>query len=172
MKKTAFILMLTLLFDPVFSQTEFSVPTLPDSARYQRMVGQANFILLSEINYAKQMGQTVEEVATHVGNLFKTTWPAEKEFKGFVQGCLYNFYCYSPIGEVKILEQSDVHVVFETTNLFSWLKENGSVFDVTYEEYITYLRIMHEQIADYMNSKVSFEENNKGLIVTLKKKTS
>lgn len=172
MKKAAFILMLTFVFCPIFSQTKFSVPSLPDSARYQRMVDQANYILLSEISYAKHMGQTVEEAATYVGNLFKTTWSAEKEFKGLAEGCLNNFYCFSAYGKVNILEQSDVHIVFETTNFFGWLKENGPVFDVTYDEYIAYLRIIHEQIADYMNSTAKIEENGKGVIVTLRKKTS
>jgi hypothetical protein len=136
------------------------------------MVSQANSLLLVEISHAKDLGQTVEEAAKYVGDLFKTTWNQEEGFEGFVKGSLFNFYCFAPYGEMKILEQSDDHIIFEVTNLNPWLKNNGPVFNVTYEEYVVFLEIIHERIADYLNSSASVKENEYGLVISIRKKAT
>jgi len=172
MKKVVLLLVLGLMAGGAFAQPKFSVPEIPDSTRYQRMVGQTNIMLLAGINHAKELGKTVEETSIYLGDLFKTTWNQENGFEGFANGSLYNFCCFNPYGEIEILEQSENHLVFEATNFCGWLKKQGPVFNVTYDEYLTCLRIVHEIIAEYMNSTASIEQNEKGIVVTIREKSS
>ena len=51
-----------------------------------------------------------------------------------------------------------------------WLKNNGPQFNVSYDEYMTFLKISHKIIGEYLGADISFTEAEDGLILTIKKK--
>jgi hypothetical protein len=51
-----------------------------------------------------------------------------------------------------------------------WLKNNGPQYNVSYDEYMTFLKINHKIIGEYLGADISFSEVEDGIILTIKKK--
>ena len=170
MKKLVLIPVLFLLICSLSAQQKFVIPELSDSTRYVRMVFQANGFILNSINYAKSVGKTVEDIAAFTGEQYKYTWNRDNGFQGFVRGTLYNWLCFVPGSSLEILDQSDSMIKFKTTAINQNLQKNSPLFNVTYEEYLTFLRILFEKIGDYLSSDYSQELAGEGMVVTIKKK--
>jgi len=145
-------------------------PNVPVADRYLNMVGQINSFLLNSINYAKSMGKTVEDIANFTGDQFKISWNKANGYNGFVNGVKYNWVCFVPNGELKVLEQDDNHIKFSMKNIFPYLKNNSPLYNVTYDEYLTFIKITHSKIAEYLDAEYTQKVVNDELIVTIKKK--
>jgi len=146
------------------------LPNVPVGDRYLNMVGQTNSFILNSINYAKSMGKTVEDIANFTGDQFKISWNKANGYNGLVNGVKYNLVCYLPNGELKILEQDDNHVKFSAKDIFPYLKNNSPLYNVTYDEYLTFLKIANGKIAEYMGAEFTQKVENDEIIMTIKKK--
>lgn len=145
-------------------------PNIPVADRYLNMVGQTNSFIINSINYAKSIGKTVEDIAIFSGDQFKTSWNKAYGYGGFVNGVKYNWVCFLPNSELKILEQDDNHIKFSIKDVFPYLKNNGPLYNVTYDEYMTFIKIAHEKIAEYMGAEYAQTVANEEVTVTIKKK--
>jgi hypothetical protein len=170
MKKLLFITFLCFVLISLKAQEAFQVPTLTDANKHSMMVFQTNGFVLNTINYAKSMGKTVEDVANFTGDQFKTSWNKENGFTGFVNGTLYNWLCFVTNNNIEILDQSNRMISFKTNTLFPDLKKNSTQFNVTYEDYLTFMRIVHEKVADYLGAVYSQTSTEDGMVITIKKK--
>lgn len=170
MKKALSILCLSFLTTTVFGQALFSVPAPADLQKYKVAALHWNGAYLIQISYARSQGKPVEDVARFVGDQLLVEWKKENGYTGFVQGILYFMVSLVSNGSVAITEQTDNEIVYRVSGLYSDLREGGSVFDVTYNEYIKFLEIAFSRIADHMGAKYSQKDTDEGLIVTIRKK--
>lgn len=170
MKKIIGILCLSMFTLVSVGQVKFSVPDLTDLQKYQNAELQLNSSYLIQISYAKSLGKPIEDVANFVGDQLKVIWNKETGYDSFVQGILYFMTSLVPYGSVEIIEQTDTGLKYIVTGLYSELKEGGSVFNVTYEEYIKFWEIAISRLGDSMGAKYSQKDTTEGLIGTIKKK--
>lgn len=151
------------------AQVKFTVPSLTDIQKYQIAAVQWNGSYLIQISYAKSLGKSVEDVATFVADQFKVTWNKSGGFEGFVRSMLYNMVSFVPNGSVEITEQSDKSIMYKVTGLYSDLREGGSIFNVTYREYVKFWEIVNSRLSDSMGAKYSQKDTSEGLIVTIER---
>jgi hypothetical protein len=170
MKKLLSVSFLCFLLISLKAQDTFQVPALTDADKHARAVFQTDGFILNTINYAKSLGKTVEDVANFTGEQFKYTWNKEKGFPEFVNGTLYNWSCFTPNSKIEILDQSGTMIKFKTNTISPDLKKNGMQFNVTYDEYLIFMRIVHEKIAEYFGADYSQASIEDGMIITIKKK--
>jgi len=130
---------------------------------------QADIFLINSINYAKSLGKSVEDIANFTGEQFKTGWNLANGYNGFVNGALNNWRSIALQREVKTQEQDDNHIVFSANNMSSTLK-NSPQYNVTYDEYLLFIRIVFEKIADYLGANYKQETTSDGVTVTITKK--
>jgi hypothetical protein len=130
---------------------------------------QADNFIINSINYAKSLGKNVEDIASFTGDQFKTSWNRANGYNGFATGMLSNWRLVVPTGELKILEQDDNHIVFSANKLFPNLI-NGPQFNVTYEDYLTFYRVVSEKVAEYMGAVYKQETTPEGVLITINKK--
>jgi hypothetical protein len=130
---------------------------------------QADINLINSINYAKSLGKSVEDLASFTGDQFKTSWNIASGFNGFVNGILSNWRPIVPMGELKIQERDDNHIIFSASKMFTGLK-TGPQYNVTYDDYLTFYRVACEKIADYMGAIYKQETTQDGILVTISKK--
>jgi len=145
-------------------------PNVPVSDRYFNMLGQMNTFIINSINYAKSVGKTVEDIANFTGDQFKTGWDKANGYNGFVNGVKYNWVCFAPNGGLKILEQDDNHIKFSVKDIFPYLKNNSPLYNVTYDEYLTFIKIAHAKIGEYLGAEYTQKVDNGEITVTIKKK--
>jgi len=131
---------------------------------------QADVFLINSINYAKSLGKNVEDIASFTGDQYKTSWNKADGYSGFEKGAINNWRAVVPTGELKILEQDDNHIVFSANKMLTGLKSAGSQYNVTYDEYLTFYRVVFEKFADYMGGIYKQETTPNGVLVTLSKK--
>lgn len=170
MKKLILILCVSLVSVSFNGQGKFKVPELTELQKYQNSAIQWNGSWLIQISYARSLGRSVEDVARFVGDQLKVTIAGPGGFDGFIRNMLYTMVCIVPYGTVEIVEQTDYHIEYKVTGLYSDLREGGSVFDVTWEDYLTFLQTMFSRAADYAGAIYSQKDTDEGLIVTIKKK--
>jgi len=130
---------------------------------------QADGFLINSINYARSLGKSVEDIAAFTGNQYKTRWNQANGYNGFVNGMLNNYRLMVPSGELKTLEQDDNHIVFSANRMLTQLKTTPQ-FNVTYDDYLLFMRIFCEKIADYMGANYKQETTPDGVKVTITKK--
>jgi hypothetical protein len=169
MKKIFSVPFLLLWITSLIAQESFVIPVFSDANKHARMVFQANGFILNSINYAKSMGKTLEDLAVFTGDQFMYTWNKEEGYAGFVKGTLSNWVCFIPDAEIEILEQSDNMIKFRTREIYPDLKAAGSFFNVSYEEYLSFTRIIHERIAGYLGAQYTQEVTPEGLVVTIQR---
>lgn len=132
---------------------------------YASTYTQADNFLINSINYAKSLGKSVEDFASFTADQYKTGWNTANGYNGLV-----NFWrTVVPKGELEILEQDDNHVIFRANNMFSTLK-NGPQYNVTYNDYLVFNRVVGEKIADYLGYIYKQETTPDGVLVTITKK--
>lgn len=130
---------------------------------------QSDIMLINSINYAKSLGKSVEDLASFSGDQIKTSWNQANGFNGLVNGMLNNWRPLVPIGELKILERDDNHIIFSASKMFTGLKTSPQ-YNVTYDDYLTFFRVACEKIADYMGGIYKQETTPDGVLVTIIKK--
>lgn len=170
MKRIITILFISIIAFPIIAQNKFAIPLLTDLQKYRNAALQWNGSYLIQISYAKSLGKSVEDAATFFGDQLKITWNKAGGFDSYVQSMLYTMVSLVPYGSVEISEQTENSLIYKVLGLYSELKEGGSVFDVTYEEYIKFLGTAFSRIADYMGAIYLQQDTDDGLIVTIKKK--
>jgi hypothetical protein len=170
MKKLILLLFVSLFASALFAQEMFTVPVPTDLQKYRSAAWQWSAAYLLQINFAKSMGKSVEDVANFNGDQAKLSWNKEAGFEGFVKGILYNFVCITPQGTVEILEQNDHKVVFQVTKVYPQLKDQGPIFNVTYEEYLKFWSIAIARIGDYLGATYTQKEKDDGIVATIEKK--
>ncbi len=153
------------------AQGRFSVPELTDIQKYRIAAIQWNGSYLIQISYAKSLGKPPEDVAKFTADQLKPTLNKQGGYDGFVQGILYTMVSLVPYGSVEINEETPNALTFKVTGLYSDLREGGSIFNVTYEEYIKFWEIVNSGLADYMGAKYSQKDSDEGLIVTITRKS-
>jgi hypothetical protein len=130
---------------------------------------QSDIMLINSINYSKSLGKSVEDFASFSGDQLKTSWNKASGFNGFVNGILSNWRPLVPIGDLKIQERDDSHIIFSASNMLSGLK-SAPQYNVTYDDYLTFYRVVSEKIADYMGAIYKQETTSDGVLVTISKK--
>ena len=115
MRKLIFITIAILFAWATSAQNQFTVPERTAEKQYPRVVWVFNYNLTVAINYAKSMGQTVEDYGRYCGDIYKLTWPKGGEFKAFVEGNIMNLTDFSE--KVEIVSQSGNKVVLKVYNL-------------------------------------------------------
>lgn len=130
---------------------------------------QADNFLTNSINYAKSLGKSVEDIASFTGDQFKTSWNQANGYNGFVNSMLNNWRSMAPLDELKIQEQDDNHIIFNVNRILQGLKTNPQ-YNVTNDDYLLFLKIVCEKIADYMGATYDQETTSDGVLVTITKK--
>ena len=168
MKKFALLFIAILFAWALSAQTTFTVPELTNSQKFERATYMWFYHVNAAISYAKAEGKTVDEFATFVGDKVKQSWNKDVGFNYFVKGSLTNWITMS--GSVKIIEQSDKKIVFKTGIIAPSLTEEKIKSDVSHDEILRYLEIIHTGLADYVGCSFSMKTSNDGIEITIKKK--
>lgn len=171
MKKILFILSVFLLSLAGGAQTRFTVPVLSDLQKYQAASLQLNGAYLVQISFAKAQKIKVEKAAGYFGDQLATTWNKPGGFDGLVQGILYMMVTLVPYGSVDITGQEGSSVTFLVTGLFPELKEGGSVYGVTYPEYLKFWDISLSRLAGSFGAEYFQKDTDDGLTVTIRRKS-
>jgi hypothetical protein len=169
MKKLILISVTILFVTTIVAQEKFVVPEISDAQKHSRMIGQTNGVVLNFINYAKLQGTSVEDLAKFTGDQYKKSWNKENGWEGFARGCLNNWTIMTPDNKLIILEQSESMIKFQSKIPYVWLKNNGPLYNVSHDEFMTFLKINHKVIGEYLGADISFNEVEDGLILTIKK---
>ena len=59
---------------------------------------------------------------------------------------------------------------FKSTFLFPGLKNAGSFYGITYDEFLDFYDLLHKIIAEYLGAEYSQEVVDDGIIVSIRKK--
>ena len=129
-----------------------------------------DIFLINAINYAKSTGNSVEDFAAFTGDQFKTSWPGEISLTGFVDGVRNNWSTIVKAENIKILEQDEHHAKLQFTNFLTNLKNSGPLYNVTYNDYLTFLQGVFLKIADHLGYEYTQESISDGVQVTITKK--
>lgn len=130
---------------------------------------QADVSIVNSISYAKSLGKKVDDIASFTGDQLKISWNKTNGYGGFVNGMLNNWRLIVPTGELKILERDDNHIVFSVSKILPNLK-NGPLYNVTYDDYLTFYKGVSEKIAEYMGAVYNHETTPDGLLIKITKK--
>ncbi len=125
--------------------------------------------ILNSINYAKSLGKSVEDLAGFTGDQYKKSWNQASGYNGFVNSILSFWRSVVPIGKLKIQEQDNNHLIFSVSKMLAGLKA-GPQYNVTYDDYLTFYRVICEKAADYMGAIYMQETTPDGVLVTITKK--
>lgn len=131
---------------------------------------QADISLITLINYAKSIGKKVEDIARFFEDQFKPVWDKSGGYNGAVNELLSDWRSVVPIGGLKIMEQDSIHIIFSANRMFSDLKKNSPQFNVTYDDYLAFYRIVSEKFADYIGVNFKQETTPEGVLITISKK--
>lgn len=166
MKKLIFLSITILFVWASSAQTNFTVPERDADKYYPRASSIMHYTQIVALSYAKSMGQSAEEFGNYCGNLYKLTWDRNAGFNGFVKWTMYNLDVFSD--GVEIVSQSEKQVVLRAKNFYPQLKNNGVMYDISYDDYIQFIQASHYRIAEFMGCTIEFEISNDALEVTIK----
>jgi len=170
MKKFIAIMCISLFATVTLAQGKFTVPTPTDQQKFQTAAWQWNSAYLHLISYGKSNGKSVEEIASSVGDDWTKTWNKEDGFDGLVSSMLYICVCMVPDGSVEILEQTDNKIVIKVKGWYPYLKERGTFLNVSYAEFIEFMNIGVNKIAEFMGATFSQKDTEDGLVMNFGKK--
>ncbi|MCA1759950.1 MAG: tetratricopeptide repeat protein, partial [Bacteroidales bacterium] len=127
---------------------------------------QPDMFAINSINYAKSLGKSVDEIGRFTGEQFKTGWNYENLFTRV----LNNWQIWATTDNLNILEQDENHLKFTANKVFTNLKINGPVFNVSYDEYLTFISRIFEVIAEQAGAVYAQETTPNGVLVSITKK--
>lgn len=130
---------------------------------------QADQFALMNISYAKAMGKTPEDAGKFTGDMFKTGWNTMEGFAPVAQVLYSNWNSSVSPENARILEQDDNHMVFTIDKLFPELKL-GNVFNVSYDDYLSYLNSAFQSIAESKGILYKQEKTPSGVKITMNRK--
>lgn len=174
--KTFSLLVFALLLahQPAFGQEKFSVPSMTDNQKQQRLFFMTNYVMILGADYAKKQGQSMEDYAKFMGEQAKLTWNKEGGFDAFVRGMLYNWESYRDASKpyLKILKQSDGFIQFTLPIPIKDYFSNGNINDISFEDLMKMYEIVSQTIADHLGATYEQQLVKDGhwVEVTIKKK--
>lgn len=130
---------------------------------------QADQFALMNISYAKSMGKTAEDAGKFTGDMFKTAWNTLEGFTPVAQTMYNNWNSSVRPENARILEQDDNHMVFTIDKLFPDLKQ-ASIFNVSYDDYLTYLNSACQTISESKGINYKQENTPSGVKITMNRK--
>ena len=171
MKKLFISFSLALVTTVIYAQ-DFSVPERTFIQKHNRAMYLTYANIIPGISYAKSIGTTAKEYSAFVGDLFKTSWNRENGFSGLVNGVLFNFESFRLDQDppLEILEQSDSKIVFKWKINYKNMFDDGSVNNVSYDEFNQWFEIVNMKIVEYFDA--SYEQKvteDDWLILTIAK---
>jgi hypothetical protein len=149
MKKIALLTILLFAVCAANAQSEFTVPTPTPEQKYNLARAWWYNTLLTSMSVAKDAGMTVEEFGKKSGEIYATWWDAEMGFTKFTNNMLYHMSCVSD--SIKIVEQSEVKVVFISSPIYPPLKNQGILFGSSLEEVVLCFDLIYSEIANHLN---------------------
>jgi len=163
-------LVVTFFSISVFPQGRYTVPGLTDLQKYQNAALEWNASSLIQISYAKSLGKSVEDAGRFMGDQLNVTWNKAGGFDGLVRGLLYMMVTLVPYGSVEITTQTYKGLVYKVTGLYPELREGGSIYNVSWDEYIKFWGTAFSRLAEKMGANYSQNDTDEGLVVTITKK--
>jgi hypothetical protein len=137
MKKLFLLSIVLSLVCAINAQTTFTVPTPTMEQKLNTSRDIKNNYILACINAAKSSGMTAEEFGMKCGEAFIPAWDKDTGFDQIVNFSLYYWTCL--VDDVQIIEQSNEKVVITIPHLDLRLEEQGVLFGVSLEDFITYI---------------------------------
>jgi len=170
MKRSLIILCFSVLTGTTLAQGQITVPSPSELQKYQLAASQWQSSALIQIAYAKSLGKSASDVAGFAADQMKDSWTNAGGYENFIQRILYLTVTLVSYGHIEIREQTEDEVVYLVTGLFSELKEEGSILDVSYREYLEYWGTIFSAQADYMGAEYNQKDTDEGLLVTIRKR--
>lgn len=147
------------------AQTEFSVPTPTMEQKLNTTRQIKNNYILSCINAAKSSGMTVEEFGKKCGDAFIPAWPEDTGFEQIVNFSLN--YWTGLADDVQIIEQSNDKVVLTVPHFDPRLEEQGILFGVSLEEFITYMNAVSKRVYNHFDVSSDMTWGEEGLKIDI-----
>ena len=150
---------------------EYSIPELTSAQKHSRMLYINHNFIISTIATAKNAGVSIEDNASFVSDYVKTTWDKEAGFEGFVKGTIYNWENFRRESDppMEIEQQTDNQITVKYKNNFMELFEKGDIFNVSYDEFMDWMIIMHRRIGEYLGGNFEMRKTKDGwlyLVIT------
>jgi hypothetical protein len=131
---------------------------------------QHDYFIIAHLANAKSLGKNAEETGAFTGEMLKPLWNKSGGYPMFVRTTVTNWRTMCAPEDFKVVEQDENHYIFTVTNTLPALKKAGMINNVTYDDYLTYYRIIYEKGADYIGAVYKQETIPDGLKITLTKK--
>lgn len=149
MKKLFLLSIVLSLVCAINAQTTFTVPTPTMEQKLNTSRDIMNNYILACINAAKSSGMTVEEFGMKCGEAFIPAWDKDTGFDQIVNFSLYYWTCL--VDDVQIIEQSNEKVVITIPHLDLRLEEQGVLFGISLEDFITYSNAASKTVFDHFD---------------------
>jgi len=124
--------------------------------------------VLAAINFAKSQGVTAEEYSKYETQLALPWWNKEMGLEEFANGIVSMETAM--VNQVEILKQDEKKVIIKLSNIYPAFKSQGELFDVSYEEFITWMETMYSILSDHVGCNYSQVMNDEGVVMTIEKK--
>lgn len=160
MKKLFLISIMLGIVCAINAQTTFSVPALTMEQKLNASRNIMNNYILVCINAAKSSGMTVEEFGTKCGEAFIPAWEEDTGFEQIVSFSLN--YWTGLVDDVQIIEQSNDKVVITIPHLDLRLEEQGGLFGVSLEEFITYNNAVSKTVFGHFDVESDMTRGEEG----------
>lgn len=125
---------------------------------------------LNMILYAKSLGKSPEDIGKFFAERAKKEWGADIKYEDLQNVIVNNFRDITPKNGFTILEEDSDHVVFTSTGMVPNLKKNGTLNEVTYEEYLKLGETFWAQVGDHAGADFKEEITDQGLTVSVSKR--
>ena len=125
---------------------------------------------LDMIQYAKSLGKSPEDIGKFFAERAKKDWAAELAYEDYQNAIVNNFRNRTPKDGFTIHEEDSDHVVFTSSGMVSNLKKNGTLNEVTYEEFLKLGETFWTEVGDHVGADFSKEITDQGLKVSLTKR--
>jgi len=174
MKKLFIISIILFVAVISYSQTAVTIPEIPLENKYALARSFMYNVGLTALNLAKEEGITAKEYGILCGDIYKAAWPEEKSFEEFSQDCIYHLVCLSGKKDsespsIVLLNQSENKIVFEVSDLYPGLYEQGEMWGTSYKDMVKWWEATYNQIAGKYNLSFAIKTDENKVIVTINK---
>ncbi len=170
MKKLAVIVFCSMFLLPGISQDKFQVPVMTDKEKVNALAGSWNTLNLYLISQGKSLGKSIEEIALYTSDLYMSDMDKSIGFNGYAKTLIQGWVGTAPTGKVDITEQTGDKIVIRVTNFCKQLKEKGTRYNVSYQDYLKYLEYRGNRVFSVFGGTYSIKDTKDGLIITMQKK--
>ena len=125
---------------------------------------------LDMIQYARSLGKGPEDIGKFFADRAKKDWAAELSYEDYQNTIVNNFRNNTPNDGFTILEENNDHVIFTSSGMFSDLKKNGILNEVTYEEFLKLGETFWAEVGDHVGADFREEITDQGLKISVSKR--